>query len=515
MDTILESLKNTKPETEGPVFDNLFNEYQKVILRSIVTTFGLDFIVRDQLGGDVDTIHNVRNQKIGYKNLQNDINYKNREEYDSIKYHSNILYRNMALKMRQQQILKDEYNPDHTIYYGTASYIQSHPDKKASIDHIVSAKEIHEDPARILAGLNGADLANSQENLHVTNVSLNSSKGHLSTSDYIKKNDGKMSETTKTKMKELDEISRKSIDEKISDAYYSSDKFYDDTIKASNKLGIQMGKREAVGFLMVEIYFSCKKRMEFVKPGATFNDYFTAINLGIEDGLINLKNNFDKIVKVLGEGYISGVLSSLSTTLINTFLTTNTALIKNIRTASITLVRATNVLLLNPGNLLLGERYKTTTIIITTGLSSITGVSVGNILKKSSLMLIPEVGNLIVRFIEIFVAGMLSCTFLFMIDRSKTINNIVNYFNKFLPEGYDIGFYSKEFEKIAAYLNGYDIDNFIKECDQLDRMINEIMNTDNEDELGMTLDSKLKELDMDIKDLDDFLDGKKTSFNIN
>jgi hypothetical protein len=64
------------------VFETLFSEYERVIIQSLISSFGLDFIVKDQHGGDVDTIHNVR--KIGndgrmhYKNSANEHAFKNR-----------------------------------------------------------------------------------------------------------------------------------------------------------------------------------------------------------------------------------------------------------------------------------------------------------------------------------------------------------------------------------------------------------------------------------------------------
>ena len=45
------------------VFHALFREYEHVVFRSIITSFGLDMFIKDQHGGDVDTIHNVR--KVG------------------------------------------------------------------------------------------------------------------------------------------------------------------------------------------------------------------------------------------------------------------------------------------------------------------------------------------------------------------------------------------------------------------------------------------------------------------
>ena len=38
------------------------DELEKTVINSLVTSFGLDFLLfKDQKGGEVDTIHNVRN----------------------------------------------------------------------------------------------------------------------------------------------------------------------------------------------------------------------------------------------------------------------------------------------------------------------------------------------------------------------------------------------------------------------------------------------------------------------
>ncbi len=61
-------------DTETNVYNSIFEQYEHVIMQSLITSFGLDFLVRDQHGGDVDTIHNVRqigkDEQMGYKNRQ-------------------------------------------------------------------------------------------------------------------------------------------------------------------------------------------------------------------------------------------------------------------------------------------------------------------------------------------------------------------------------------------------------------------------------------------------------------
>ena len=62
-------------DSKESVFESLMYEYERVIFRSIITSFGLDVFIKDQYGGDVDTIHNVRNigsdSKMAYKSKKN------------------------------------------------------------------------------------------------------------------------------------------------------------------------------------------------------------------------------------------------------------------------------------------------------------------------------------------------------------------------------------------------------------------------------------------------------------
>ena len=57
---VIEASKDFYPEKNDDIMDSLFEQYEKVIVRSIITSFGLDFFIKDQHGGDVDTINNVR-----------------------------------------------------------------------------------------------------------------------------------------------------------------------------------------------------------------------------------------------------------------------------------------------------------------------------------------------------------------------------------------------------------------------------------------------------------------------
>ena len=66
---------NNKKETKK----SIFKEYERVILDSLLQTFGLDFIILDQYGGDVDTIHNLEqvgdNPRMSIKNSETRLKY--------------------------------------------------------------------------------------------------------------------------------------------------------------------------------------------------------------------------------------------------------------------------------------------------------------------------------------------------------------------------------------------------------------------------------------------------------
>lgn len=57
---------------EENLYDSLFKQYERVVIESLITSFGLDALIEDRHGGDVDTIHTVR--EIG---VDNKMKYKN------------------------------------------------------------------------------------------------------------------------------------------------------------------------------------------------------------------------------------------------------------------------------------------------------------------------------------------------------------------------------------------------------------------------------------------------------
>mgnify|MGYP000873436352 CR=1 FL=1 len=94
------------PTPDEPIMNSILQQYERVLVESLITTFGLDVLIKDQYGGDVDTINNVReigkDPKMTYKSKQYRENYENRGKYDSAAYHSDSRYSKITNTARKE-----------------------------------------------------------------------------------------------------------------------------------------------------------------------------------------------------------------------------------------------------------------------------------------------------------------------------------------------------------------------------------------------------------------------------
>ena len=525
------------PEPEQNVFADIWNEYEKVVLHSLITSFGLDFLVHDQYGGDVDTIHNVR--KIGqdsrmfYKNEKNQKDYENRAIYDSLSYHRDPRYININRQYseaRKKGVLQDTY---------TGQMVSRN--SRIDLDHVISAKEIHNDRGRILAGLDGRTLANCEENLKPTDRSINRSMKDKNIETYLVgvenskiqrqnrirqlKKQSYLSERESKELKKLQKIeqidtgrmqkeniqARKSYESKIEQAYYMDSEFFKDAAKAAKCRGTEMGIRQAVGFLFVEIWFASREELQKIAPNSSLKTMLKAVEAGIKEGTGKAKEDYKELFAKFGEGFIAGILSSVSTTVSNIFITTEETLIKNIRQIYASVVEAGRVLLFNPDNLMFGDRIRTTTIILATGVSVLIGGMFGELIGRTPVSQIPGVGIYVQIFCSTLISGLLSCTLLVFLDRSKFINEIVDALNRIPTEANNYKEIADTFEELAIKLEQIDIDIFRKEVNEYRDFIAKVEKAENEEEIQRILISMYQKLEMHLPwegDFDFFMSKK-------
>ena len=534
--TFINELKNGPDmESDENVFQSIWSEYERVILHSLVTSFGLDFLVHDQHGGDVDTISNVR--KIGegdgkdplmtYKNKKNQEDYQNREVYNNPAYHRDERYRKIVSNARKEFDKDGTEIPD--TYVEGNYVIPRHNNaisrgRQGQLDHVVSAEEIHNDPGRILAGLDGMDLANCPENLRYTNAALNRNMSNMSVEQYIKwceehpdkvNYDGEpgkpLPEEVKKKLRSEYNRAKKDYDAKLARAYYTSPKFYKDTVVAAGKRGAEMGVRQALGFVFVEVWICAKQEIQSVPAGSNLSDMLNAVGNGIKNGLESAKTKYKEIIAKIGEGFTSGALASLTTTICNIFFTTAKNLVKCIRQVYASVVQAGRILLFNPDNLNLGDRIKTATIILATGASVLVGTAVGELIAKTPIGEAPVIGQVVTVFCSSLVSGLLSCTLLIFLDRSKFINKVIDGMNNIPSEANNYKEIADTMEALAAKISNIDIGLFKEETAKYANVAKLIGECEDENELNSLLLNIYRVLDINIPwkgDFDAFMEDK-------
>ena len=502
--------KNFFPVPEENLFDTIFQQYERVVVESLIASFGLDFIVRDQSGGDVDTIHNVRNVEpdgqIHYKNPVNQAAYDNRGPYSTKAYHADPQYCNVVREAKKEfktngSLIKDSYVEGNTLFPRNNPTIPR--GRQGQLDHVVPAEKIHNDPGRVLAGIDGMALANRRDNLRYTNAALNRNMSNMSVEEYIawcEKNPEKVNwggtlgeplpESVKTQLRREYYQAKKAQDSLIARTYYTSPQFAKDIGKAAANVGLRMGVRQVFGFIFAEIWFAVKEELVRQAEPFSMEALLTSIGTGIQRGVKNAKEKYKDLIARFGEGAVSGALASLTTTLCNIFFTTAKNVVRIIRQSWVSLVRASEIILFNPDDLLFGERICAAAKILAVGGSVIVGTTVSELISRTPVGMLPVVGDIIQTFCGTLVSGIMSCSLLCFLDRSTIMQQLIAQFNNIPTMSSSIDYFreqAKKFESYAARLQNIDLSQFQKECRAYEEILGGIEQIQDETKLNTFL----------------------------
>ena len=433
--------KNFNVDPNESVLDALFREYEQVIFRSIITSFGLDIFIKDQYGGDVDTLYNVRamdnDPNIRYKSLENEVAYDSRSvyshkdiegpNYQAIKHDARAHY----MDDPHNNTVQDAYE-DRSLHF--LGHSRGRPiDKSAELDHVISAKSIYDDRGRVLAGLSTAELADAEDNLQWTNEHLNKSMGADEIPDYIEKHP-ELQEDVKARMLDAYAQSKAIYEKTIITSYYfdfsnpNCRLFYKQTAVSAVNRGIQMGIRQAVGFLITELWFSVKDKIR--SSDGTFGGVCTAIVDGVKIGVIEGGKKYKALFGMFGEGILDGILSSITSTVTNMFVTTSVNTGRIIRQGWASMVEATSILFFNDKDQYFCDRMTSAAKVLATGASVITGTIVNEqvSIRLSEINLASDLKDVISVFSGTLCTGLMSVSLMFYIDNGP--------FTKFLTDIY-------------------------------------------------------------------------------
>lgn len=492
-------------------------EVNNTIIQSLVTSFGLDFLLlKDKEGGDVDTTHNVRKKVWATETEQE--RYDNRGEYNSHEYHSHTNYKETNRQGKQKKLageLKDAY---------TGNIFAQHDE--TNLDHIISANEIHHDPARILAEIDGADLANRDYNLTFTNGTVNKSKKASKMSDFVSRlkleqeqlkldiksleNKPNLTDIEAKKLKSLknkaqvnfdtmldiDKKARKQNEAEVDSIYYKSSKFFVNTASSALNIGVRMGARQMLGLVFAELWFELKDKIPQLIDKHKTKFKLKSFIEDLKEMTLNLweriKVRFKDFFSEFKSGLFGGVLSSITTTLLNIFLTSTKLVGKLIRESWNSLVSAVKLLFFNPENLPLGDLLKSAFKIIGTSISVILGASLTNFLNTSGLFSFPF-ANDIALFIGALVSGLLSLAMCYFLEHSSVMKKVWDFLNKFKDKfELTLEYYKNVNLALDQYLIELTQLEFNIDINEMQVFVNSLQATNSEYERKIILNQEIK-----------------------
>jgi len=475
-DFISKSGDSFYPIKEETIFSSLMRRYKIVIIESLITAFGLDLMILDQHGGDVDTIHTVRqidsDPDMEYKNPQNQANYENRGPYNRASVTGpGTRYQQMQHDARKaygednSNTVKDAYEDKELHFLGRSK--ERPTDKNANLDHVIPVKKIFDDRARTLSGILTEELANDKDNLQWTNEHLNKSMRDDMGEDYVSKHP-ELAESVKDNILRYQRQATDSYEKRLAKTYYLSSQFANDVYSAAGKTAAKMGARQAVGFMMSEIVFSVLEVIDQQTEENEFDMPVFLVNIAeaVKEGFKKAVQKYEDLFGRLIDGAVSGAMATLTTTIWNIFTTTAKDTVRIIRQSSVSLVKAGEVLFINPNDYLLGEKLCETAKILAMGGAVVAGTIVGETINKSPACALPYVGEAIQIFCSSFVTGTMTCTILLYFDRSKLVGKLAEQLDKTSVSKLlvrDFKEEAEEFEVYAAEIMSIDIEVFRKE----------------------------------------------------
>ncbi|WP_251422545.1 hypothetical protein [Veillonella agrestimuris] len=459
-----EDLENNMDGILTKQFDWL-EELDKTITKELATTFGLGFLLfEDKDGGDVNTIHNVR--KGIYATEEERLRYNNRGDYDSAAVHKDSTF--IANKRR----LKAEKEAGTLVDRYSNKILN--PYENTHTDHTISGHEVHDDAGRVLAEIKTEDLANIEDNFVETTAYVNLRKSDMSPEDFadnlptmvkekenriytleqklsdISGSDGqtrherqKLQNKLRKEKENLNNLkatkpdlikaeakkSRKAQDKIINKKYYTSKKFLENASIASIKSGFKMGIQQVYGVIFREIWLGLKKELpriyEKCKTNFKLGTFFNELKTAIQHIWKKIKLKFQEIKDVFLESSIMGALTSLGTTLINTFFTTGKFWVRIIRETFGSIVSAAKLVIFNPDKLSWPERIKEALKIISIAISGVLGLYLQSILVN--LLQFPG-GNYIANFLSAVATGIMTVGIVFFFDHSSIMKKIIAFF---------------------------------------------------------------------------------------
>ena len=432
----------------------LFADCQQQVINQILGPFGLSMAMfEDKNGGNVTTLHNFSREDSDYVATDND---KKMHDYSRTKYSKEIrseyeIHSQASAnsaggqtwdQKRNSKISqgKDEYTGFSVNATDQTVKLADGRDVRAELDHVVSIGEVHNNPKMHLAlgkvvqdqesGKAKVDVSairtavNSEENLALTNQSLNGSKSDNDLMEWS----NKKRENGKTNQEHF------GVDAELMENKYREAKSHIEAT-ANNELikkqatellqtggtqALKMGMRQALGLLLTEL------------ANSLFNEIKVLVSHGIEAGKTlfeDIKERLSRVIKSVVdkipdaishmiEGGISGFMSNLITFLLNNLISTAKRFVTIIREGIIGLFKAFKMIFFPPHNMSNDQAMQAGLKI----LAGVVATTIGFLLNESvaafmlTVPFLKPVADIVTPVLVGIVTGLLSAFLAYQID---------------------------------------------------------------------------------------------------
>lgn len=391
-------------------------------------------------GGDISTVHNADKgvfvddeHRQRYQLIYNKDTRK--KYYEGRKTDSN----DTRLATQRKRLFQNE----NVIDGYTGKNLSK--DGSTHLDHIISAKEIHENKRARLFMSNDErnDMAVDERNIVPTNSSLNQSKGEHDLDEWLDKPSSKDKSQTnqerfginKEDAHKLKEDAKSFVNDKINAARAK------EVTTASISRGVKQAKKQIVGLIF---YYGQEIIVDSLKELAlTWKNYsgikqrlFAIKECGnhIKDKVItkikDIKTIAKDIFNCVSEGFISGVTACIVEGIINMFLTTVKNVSKLLQDGITGLISVVKLWIKNPENLPKNELVKSSIKLISGILATSLGIIAEESIRSGFVAVFPALTFLAepVGIVGgILVTGCLSGLVLYIVDNfGKIVQSIKN-----------------------------------------------------------------------------------------
>lgn len=368
---------------------------RRSVIHAIVRPLGLDrlFARLDRDGGSVLTPHNAEAARRGEIEMDAVADPGQAAAYAARR---NAPYSHEDYEGGMAAMRKARFKDPAPLRDGYAPQRELPRDGRTHLDHVIAAKQLHED--RDVNFFLTADekraLVNDDANLEFTEAPLNQSKGDIPLSEFMNKRrkDGTRNaehfgmdrDASEARERVAQERRDRAVDARAA-TYYTKT-----TAAAAARGAGTLGLQQAAGVALVELALGLFDEVRDLwrhrsKPASVIDDLLARARRVGERVLASWR----EIAGAFVGGALVGALSTIITTIINTVVTTLRRVVRLLRDGILALSRAVKLLVAPPAGLDGAQAAHQASILLPTAIATSAGVAAEEAVEKALIAAVP------------------------------------------------------------------------------------------------------------------------------